>query len=344
MQDSSLARKFAALADLGFTRQDRPPAALDAVPVDGGDWKVVLTRPAMGTVVSITAIGPDAGRAEDAIGAAVAEMDRLVALLSRYEPDSAVSCLNDSGHVRHPPDELKQVVAAALDYHRLSHGAFEVSITPVLELFERQAGDVPDPATLREALARVGSSHIEVGWRRIRLGREGMCLTLDGIAKGYIVDAVAETLEDHGIRRYLINAGGDVRSRRCKEGGRPWEVAVRSPDDGAAFVDTIALTNAAVATSGSYEIRFDRDEAFHHIVDARIGDSPRQARSVSVVAPTAMAADALATSVFVLGPTAGIDLVDRLRGCACLVLDRTGRRWTSSRWQSTRSPCDQESM
>jgi thiamine biosynthesis lipoprotein len=190
----------------------------------------------------------------------------------------------------------------------------------------------------------VGSSHIDVGWRRIHLQRDGMRVTLDGIAKGFIVDGIAETLERHGIRRYLINAGGDIRSRRTKEDGQPWEVAVQDPDGQPAFADTIPLTSGAVATSGSYVIHFDPDQAFHHIVDARIGDSPRHTASVSVVAPTAMAADALATSIFVLGPHNGIDLVERLRGCACLVLDRTGCRWASSRWQGTRSTHERESV
>lgn len=342
MQDeATIARRFAALADLGFRRADVVPVTNDAVPVERRCWKVVMTRPAMGTLVTVTAIGPDRTRAETAIGAAFEEMDRLIGLFSRFESDSAIAQLNGLGQFRDPPPELKRVVTTALDYHRLSHGAFDMTITPVLDLFEERGGRaarLPDLRDMREALARVGSSHVEVGWRRIRFARDGMRITLDGIAKGYIVDGMAETLERHGIRRYLINAGGDIRARRCKEGGRPWAVAVQDPDRDERLADAIPLTSGAVATSGSYRVHFDEDQTFHHIVDGRIGRSPRHAASVSVTAPTATAADALATSVFVLGPAAGVALVERLRGCACLIMDRAGRRWASSRWCSTRTP------
>jgi thiamine biosynthesis lipoprotein len=161
-----------------------------------------------------------------------------------------------------------------------------------------------------------------------------MELTFDGIAKGFIVDAVARALDAHGVRRYLVNAGGDIRARGKKEGRRPWTVGVRDPAAAGRFPGTLQLANAAVATSGSYEVSFDGDMRFHHIVDGKTGRSPGAALSVSVTAPTAMAADALATSVFVLGPAAGVRFVDGLRGCACLVLDRDGGQWMSRRWRN----------
>jgi len=339
MRDTlDLARRFATLAELGLERADVAPVEREAFPVGRGVWKVVQTRPAMGTLVSVTALAPSREWAEDAIGLAFTEMDRLIALFSRYEAGSAVTALNVAGSLDAPPPELLRVVQTSLEYHGMTGGAFDVTVAPLLALFRERLGGTevaePTDAEIRDRLALVGADALACGRGRIAFGRDGMALTLDGIAKGFIVDAVARALDAHGIRRYLVNAGGDIRARGRNDTRRPWTVAVRDPRTPGRFPSTIHLADAAVATSGSYEVSFDGDMRFHHIVDARTGRSPGASLSVSVIAPTAMAADALATSVFVLGPAAGVRFVDRLRGCACLVLARDGGQWMSRRWRS----------
>jgi thiamine biosynthesis lipoprotein len=161
-----------------------------------------------------------------------------------------------------------------------------------------------------------------------------MRLTLDGIAKGYIVDAICAELVRGGVRRYLVDAGGDIRARGVNTRGRPWTIAVENPWHRGDYPDAISLTDAAVATSGSYERFYEPTHACHHIVDAATGRSPVRCSSVSVVAPTALAADALATSVFVMGPNDGLAFIEKLHGCACLILDRDGREHRSRRWRS----------
>jgi len=329
MQDATaLARKLAALTDLGLERVDVAPVTSDAFLVEPHRWKVITGRPAMGTLVTVSAIARSRERAALAIGHSFEEMDRLIGLFSRFERHSALSHLNETGTLDAAPSEVTRVVGTALAYHEISSGAFDITVAPVLELFRRRfespTPGAPDDRDIAEALERVGSGHVKVSRRRIRFSRDGVTVTLDGIAKGYIVDAVARVLDRHGVKRYLVNAGGDIRSRGAKERGRPWTVAVRDPLGGDAFPDTIHLTGGAVATSGSYEIHFDDEMTFHHIVDAQTGRSPLHAASVSVVAPTA----------FVLGPSPGVTLVDGLRGCACLVIDQEGRAWKSKRWRS----------
>jgi thiamine biosynthesis lipoprotein len=333
-----IARKLATLAELGLERIEFPCAATEAARVEPRAWRVVSTRPAMGTIVSITGLASSRARAEDAIGRAFSEMDRLIGVFSRYDGASALSVLNRAGGLDAAPGELAGLVATSLDYHALTSGAFDVTVAPLLELFRRRLDASvpaePSAGEIRDALERVGARHLAVSRRGIGFGREGMQVTLDGIAKGYIVDAMARALERGGVKRYLINAGGDIRTRATKEGGAPWTIAVRDPGGGAAFPDAVRLTAGAVATSGSYEVSFDGDERFHHIVDAATGRSPAEVVSVSVVAPTAVAADALATGVFVLGPARGLSLLDGLRGCAGLVIGRDGRQWRSRRWTS----------
>lgn len=330
--------------ELGLVCAEPSPVTTDVSRLDRTTWQVVSSRTAMGTLVAITAIGRSEHTLEYAIGTAFEEMDRLIDLFNRYDSSSPLSQLNQAGHLDAPPPELAHVVGCALGYHRLSSGAFDISVAPIVDLFvKRFGGAVPAPpsaAEISEVLDLVGARHVAASRRRITLAREGMALTLDGIAKGYIVDAIAKALERCGVRQFLINAGGDIRAKGRKTGARPWTVAVQDPWERGEWPDTIHLRDAAVATSGNYEVSFDDDRLFHHIVNARTGRSPRVAASVSVVAPTAVVADALATAVFVMGPEAGVAFVDGQRGCACLVIDRDGTQLKSRHWSSAPHPAD----
>jgi thiamine biosynthesis lipoprotein len=339
MQDAArIARKLAALEGLGLERVDRSPSTTEATRIDRKTYQVTSSKPAMGTLVSVTAIGRTRDEAEEAIGRGFEEMDRLIPILSRYEASSAVTCLNDSGRLSGAPPEFSRVLSRSLYYHWLSGGTFDISVEPLVNLFrERLDGTTPtEPsrAEVAEALGLVGSQNIVVGSRSAHFARSGMGITLDGIAKGYIVDAIAGELERSGIGSYLINAGGDIRTAGSKPGQKPWTVAVQDPSKRGSFPDTVHLTDGAVATSGSYEIYFDRDRLFHHVVDSKSGRSPDLSQSVSVQAPTAMAADALATGVFVMEPRKGVEFIDSLPGCECLVIDNEGRQLRSRSWKS----------
>jgi thiamine biosynthesis lipoprotein len=161
-----------------------------------------------------------------------------------------------------------------------------------------------------------------------------MGITLDGIAKGYVVDVMAHILQTEGVGDFLINAGGDIRTHGRREDGRAWQVAVQDPQKGAPYPEVFSLPAGAVATSGSYEIFFDGERTRHHIVNAQTGSSPQPCQSVTVTAPTALAADALATAVFVMGPVRGVAFIDSLPDCACLIIDEANRQLTSRRWRS----------
>lgn len=341
--------KLSALLELGFELVEPPPVTTESVRLDRFSHKLTQLRQAMGTFVSISVIHGSQARAEDAIGAALAEMDRLVAILNRFDGASALSELNRHGQIEGPPPELARVVARALSYHRLSRGVFDASVLPLVDLLRAgRPGDgrhhfsdsgrarEPDAQDLRAALELVGSEHIELTGRAIGFKRSGMSITLDGIAKGYIVDEVAATLERKGVRSYLINAGGDIRTAGSKENLLPWTVAVQDPDKQDDFPDVLELHDGAVATSGSYEIYFDRERLFHHIVSSRTGRSPLLNSSVSVLAPTTMAADALATALFVMEPVEGLRFIESRPFCECLIVDANGRQLRSRGWKSAK--------
>lgn len=325
--DLAGAEPVSALLALGF--ESAEPGLQESIRLDPRTWRVWSVRPSMGTVVSVVVLHSCAGEAEDAIEAAFLEMSRLAGILDRHDPTSPVAQLNSAGRLRDAPPELAEVVGRALHYHRLTRGAFDVTVMPLVDLL-RSTGGEPTPAERAEAAELVGAERLRLAGRRLSFDRAGMGVTLDGIAKGYVVDGMAGTLTRHGMRRFLINAGGDIRASGGKEGGRPWTIGVRDPSNPDGLLEVVSLTDGAVATSGNYE------KLFAHIVDAEAGRSARCSASVSVSAREAMAADALATAVFVMGPVAGCALAGSLPACECLVVDDAGRTANSPGWRGER--------
>jgi thiamine biosynthesis lipoprotein len=286
----------------------------------------------MGTLVSVTGIDVSRDFVEEAAAKAFQEMDRVVDLLNRYDPDSAVFSLNQEGEIQGSPPELDLVLGRAVYYNRLSGGAFDPTVQPLVDLF--RMGSAGEDELLR-ALQLVGIARVEMGPREIRFSTPGMGITLDGIAKGFVVDVMAHVLKETGLEHFLLNAGGDIMSEGLREDGEPWQVGIQDPKKEGNLPDVIPLTGMAVATSGSYEIYFDPERTHHHLIDAEAGTSPHQSQSVSVTAPSAMEADALATAVFVMPPITGLEFIESIPGCGCLIVDGNGEALRSSRWHST---------
>ena len=153
-------------------------------------------------------------------------------------------------------------------------------------------------------------------------------------SNGYIATLQIPEIPDPAFSQYQAVAGGDIRTAGTRDHKQPWTIAVQDPAKKGLFPDTIHLTDAAVATSGSYEVYFDRDKLFHHIVNSTSGRSPNTSMSVSVIAPSAMAADALATGVFVMEPHRGIEFIDSLPGYEGLIVDAAGLQFKSTGWKS----------
>ncbi len=329
--------RLSGLAGLGLASVGFVPPAAEAVNFNRNMKKVSNTKLAMGTVVSMTLIHPSRDEAQEAMALAFEEINRLTSVLSRFDDTTAVSILNRKGKLEDIPGEVAYVVARALDHHRISGGAFDITVKPVIDLFRKKytRGRLapPDKSELENALRLVGSNGIQLKGRSIRFNKPGMGITLDGIAKGYIVDRASEILSAYKIENHLINAGGDIRSRGSRQQTKPWTIAIQDPRKNKQYPDVIHMTDGAIATSGNYEVYFDREKMFHHIVDPRTGMSPLSDASVSVMAQTATDADALSTSVFVMDPLDGVRFIDSIPGCECLVVTRTGKLFMSGGWR-----------
>lgn len=302
---------------------------------------VTETRVMLGTFVAISIGQSGSQEAQDALGLAFAEIQRLEGVFSRYDSASPLSVLNSQGRLNDAPRELSLLVERAGRFAHLSGKAFDPTVKPVIDLFKAQQNPQGsmrlDPAELRAARALVGFEHVRLNRTAITFDRSHMGMTLDGIAKGHIVDAVSSLLTKLGLHHHLINAGGDIIATGEKSPGTAWVVAVENPlykhKSGTNYPEVLELRQGALATSGSYEIYYDASREHHHIVNPASGKSPTAVSSVSVLAPTATEADALATALSVMPPHEALAFVDALPRRECCILGQNKLRLTSRGWR-----------
>jgi len=287
---------------------------------------VTRSRVLMGTVVNLTVLGEDRDAAEAAADATLQRMADLEVLLSRYRTDSEVSRLNDRGRIDGASQALLDVLRLAERISTLGDGAFDVTVQPILELYrahlQRNEG-LPSAEAIERAVAQVGFGALRIDGRTVALERTGMAITLDGIAKGYIVDRGVDVLRECGFANVFVEAGGDLVAAGHKQSGTPWRIGIRGPRPGLALQARFDARDKAVATSGDYMQPFTADYAYHHILDPRTGLSAPELASSTVIAPDAATADALATVTMVLGPGKGRELLEDLPGCEGYLVSKT---------------------
>jgi thiamine biosynthesis lipoprotein len=288
-----------------------------------------LTRTgwALGSNVSLTVAGLPFAAAERALDAAFAELETVEQVMSLYRPDSQVCRLNRTGELRDPHPHLLAVLRHAEETSRRTGGAFDITVQPLWELFSaaKRAGRLPTCDELTSARAKIGWWGVESSDDNVvRLHGRGMAITLNGLAQGFAADRALAALAAHGARHALVNAG-EIASRGGKPSGAPWKVGIQHPREAEAYVSLAGLAGRSLSTSGDYETSFTADFAKNHIFDPRTGDSPPELASVSIVAPTALEADALSSAAMVLGIEGTLALVARSPGVEALLVTKSGR-------------------
>jgi len=309
-------------------------APLATIPFSSALSQTSETRNLMGTFVTITLLHPSRQQAQAVLGAAFQRLDALIRLFDRHDPASSVSVLNERGFLSGPPPELVKLLDRSRIIHSRTRGLFEITIKPVLDLYESEkaGGRLPSASSIREALTRVGTSAVEISPQKIAFSREGMGITLDGIAKGTIVDETIAFIRKEGIRHALVDAGGDLRVFGGRGRDCPWRIGVYDPAGETKSQEIILLREGAVATSGNYMVYFDREKVHHHILSPESGTSPPWSTGTTVIAPSAETADALATALMLFSPEEGLSFINRRERLAALVLTREGKKAYSGRW------------
>lgn len=327
-------RRFLALSGwlaLGATTLGSPLAAA-AARFSSELYQVTGGRICMGTFVNMIIFDSSRDRAQEAMEKAFNEMNRIIDILSCHDSSTPVSFLNRTGNLKEMSPELYQILNSSLQFHASTAGAFDVTIKPVLDLYRdsfEQQHKPPEREDVQQALCHVGSDNLQFSRAGASFRQERMGVTLDGIAKGYIVDRTMEVLRSAGITHALINAGGDICVIGSRGDGKPWMIGVQDPAHKDECLQTIEMSDGAIATSGNYEVYFDREKLYHHIISPKAGVPISGPTSVSVIAPDTMTADALSTSVFVMGIEQGTRFLKATPGVGGLIVASNQRRFAA---------------
>jgi thiamine biosynthesis lipoprotein len=295
--------------------------------------KFEVTQSMMDTFVTATVYASDDAKANAAIDAAFARMEEIVAAASIYDESAEAFRLNRDGYLEAPSQDLRQMITKSIEYGEITDGAFDITVQPLLELWE--AGLWQEPADIQqqrinETLKLVGWDKIIVEKDRISFSEAGMKITLGGIAKGYAVSEALKTIKGLGIKSAMVNAGGDMAALGSKPGSEPWFIALYNPDDTTQSLVNFEIANKAITTSGNYARYFDPEQEAGHILNPLTGCSAQECISATVIADSATQADALSTAIFVMGPEAGVRLVESLSNVECLIIGADRKLYGSS--------------
>jgi len=275
---------------------------------------------ALGTFVTITIVHPNVDEGISALRAAFDEIYRIHDLMSVHKQSSEVGILNRKGYYEGVSDDTKYVIQRANHFSDLSDGTFDITVLPILRLWEESArtSKAPTDAEISERLGLVNYRDVIVQEKNISFRKAGMGITLAGVAKGYAVDKAIEALSQRNIRHAVVNAGGDIRLIGGKTETIPWKIAIRDPKKKTRIVTTVDLYDQAVATSGTYQ------RSFKDIINPKVGRPAQGVLSSTIIAKKAIDADMLATCLFVLGAEKGIDLLGRLDGVKAFLITTDG--------------------
>ena len=283
------------------------------------------TRKLLGTFITIAVIDTDQSRPTDTVQDTFAEIERLSGLLSRHDPSSELSHLNRTGWLTGASSELVTVLERAQYYAELTGGAFDVTVKPLVDLYRTHFARYnapPEAAAVERARELVGYRMVALEGHDVTLSKPGMGITLDGIAKGYIIDQAVALLKSRGMFRVLVEAGGDLSLRGRQEDEHPWRVGIVHPRAITGYYQVLESSSGCIATSGDYQAAFTADYSYHHIIDPRTGLSPTELASATVLTSNAANADALSTAALVLGMAQGLELFERLPGVEALLIDK----------------------
>ena len=288
----------------------------------------------MGTFARVVAVAKDAATGAKCVEAGLAEIRKVDELMSDYNEESEISRVNkEAAHKAVQVSESTyKVLQKSVEFSKLTDGAFDITVGPLVDMFHKTKEDraAPTPDQIAQAKAKVGYEKLILDSenRTVRFSVDGMRLDLGGIAKGYGVDKAIEAARRCGAVGVMVEIGGDVRCFGAPPEGRDnWRIGLQDPNSAVegmsagGLVLTLKVKNAAVATSGDYQqFVLIEGKRYSHIMNRKTGTSVEGLSSVTIITDNATDADALATSVSVMGPVKGIALIEKFSNAEAIIL------------------------
>jgi len=290
----------------------------------------------MGSRFEITVTAENPEKANQYIDTAVSEIQRIERLISSWDPASQTSEINRNAGIKPVvvDPELYNLISRALKISEITDGAFDISYASMDKIwkFDGSMSSMPSEEAIRNSVSKVGYQNIilDPEDHSVFLKKEGMKIGFGAIGKGYAADKAKDLLRSQGVTAGIINASGDMNTWGTQPNGDTWKVAITNPLNKEHAFALLPLEDRAVVTSGDYEkfVKFN-GVRYSHIINPKTGYPATGIISATVFAPKAELADALATSVFVMGIETGIDRINQLPGIDCIIVDTNGKVHTS---------------
>ena len=282
----------------------------------------------MGNIFEITVLTDNEQRAAECINAAIAEIQRIEKLLTTFNSSSQVNLINANAGIKPVivDREVLELVERAIRISALTQGAFDLSYGSIdkrLWNFDTTMKTLPDQDTARRTVRLINYRNIIVDSKEstIFLKEKGMRIGFGGIGKGYAADKAKQLLKTMGVTSGIVNASGDLSAWGHQSNGRPWTIGIADPDTKNPF-SYVNITDMAVATSGNYEKFITIDgQRYSHTIDPRTGFPVTGIKSVTIISPYAELSDAMATPITVMGTRVGLELINQMKGIACIIVD-----------------------
>lgn len=287
----------------------------------------------MGTTIRIEVWHADVNVRQQGIDKVLEEMERINRLMSPYIEQSQLSKINKYAH-EGPVEvdrDLFELIDKSLEVSRLTDGAFDITYASVGHLFNYRKEIKPTAEEIAAAKLLIDYKNIVLDKTQLSVLflKQGVKIDLGGIAKGFAVDLSIQHLQDLGIKHALVSAGGDTRLLGDRH-GRAWLVGIRDPANTEEVIVMLPLQDEALSTSGDYERFFVEDgKKYHHIIHPTTGYSASEVRSASILAGDSTTTDALSTSIFVMGASKGLELLNSLDGVEGVIVDQQGKLYFS---------------
>ncbi|MGB7786031.1 MAG: FAD:protein FMN transferase [Salinimicrobium sp.] len=290
----------------------------------------------MGSRFEITVVAKDEAEANGYIDLAVGEIQRIEKLISSWDESSQTSEINQNSGIKpvKVDKELFNLIARSKKISEITDGAFDISYASMDRIwkFDGTMEQMPSEEEVKASVSKVGFQNIILDKENstVFLKEPGMKIGFGAIGKGYAADKAKALLIEKGVSGGIINASGDMNTWGTKPGGNEWMVAITNPMNKDKAFALLPLKQGAVVTSGDYEkfVNFN-GVRYAHIINPKTGYPATGIISVSVFAPKAELADALATSVFVMGKEVGLNRIDQLPQVECIIIDENGNIITS---------------
>jgi len=284
----------------------------------------------MDTLVTITVVSRSSSDADEAIDKGFHEIERLEKAANFYSPDSEISQINTHAGISaiKVSSDILELLTKARYVSEKTDGAFDLTIGPVISLYDFHKKIKPDDAAIRKNLSLVNYHDMVINRDQatVFLRKKGMLIDPGGIMKGYAAGRAAEVLKKHGIVSGIVAIAGDIRAFGRKPDGRPWRVGIQDPRarEQDEIIATLELRDMSISTSGDYERFFILNgRRFHHLISPKTGYPAEECQSASIVTTEGALADAFATGIFILGPEKGLNVLKEI-GLEGIIIDMKG--------------------